>query len=116
MLQDLVLRRVGHLVDRAEERGGFVPRHVVRYLDRFGHCGDPTLGFAAVEVRLRLGEGGAVSLSRLRAVSTCGGRAMASEPGAARRTPDRPRGPARDRSPVGAEYALAEAVPVRAAS
>jgi hypothetical protein len=27
-------------------RGGFIASHVVRYLDRFGTCGDPNLGFA----------------------------------------------------------------------
>jgi hypothetical protein len=46
LLNDLVLRCVPTLVDLAEDRGGFVASHVVRYLDRFGRCGDPTQGFA----------------------------------------------------------------------
>ena len=45
LLNDLVLRCVPRLVDLAEERCGFLASHVVRYLDRFGHWGDPTTGW-----------------------------------------------------------------------
>lgn len=47
LLNDLVLRCLPKLVDLAEQRGGFLARHVVRYLERFGRCGDPTLGFGS---------------------------------------------------------------------
>ena len=40
-----MLRYVPTLVDPAEKRRGFVASHVVRYLDRFGHCGEPEQGF-----------------------------------------------------------------------
>ena len=78
LLNDLVLRSMPTLVDLAEERGGFVPRHVVRYLDRFGHCGEPEQGFAL----LRCGCG-ATKVVPFRChgralCPTCGGRAMAS--------------------------------------
>ena len=78
MLQDLVLRRVGHLVDRADARGGFVPRHVVRYLDRFGHCGDPTLGFALLTCACGLAKVVPFRCHACALCPTCGGRAMAS--------------------------------------
>ena len=78
MLQHLVLRRATELVDRAEERGGFVPSHVMRYLERFAHCADPTLGFALL--RCTCGAAKVVPFRcHARALCpTCGGRAMAA--------------------------------------
>lgn len=78
LLHDLVLRSMPTLVDLAEERGGFVPRHVVRYLDRFGHCGEPEQGFALLRCSC-----GAAKVVPFRChgralCPTCGGRAMAS--------------------------------------
>ena len=78
LLQDLVLRRVPHLVDRAEARGGFVPSHVVRYLDRFGHCGDPALGFALLTCACGLAKVVPFRCHACALCPTCGGRAMAS--------------------------------------
>ena len=77
-LHDLVLRCVPKLVDHLEAQDRYLPAHAVRYLDRFGHCGDPTLGFAL----LRCDCGGFRLLPfRCKArglCPTCGGRAMAS--------------------------------------
>ena len=75
MLQDLVLRRMPHLVDRAEERGGFVPSHVVRYLDRFGNCGDPNLGFALLRCTCGLAKVVPFRCHARALCPTCGGRA-----------------------------------------
>ena len=67
-----------NLVDRAEDRGGFLPSHIVRSLDRFGHCGDPTLGFALL--RCVCGRAKTVPFRcHVRGLCpTCGGRAMSS--------------------------------------
>jgi hypothetical protein len=78
MLQDLVLRRVAQLVDRAEERGGFVPSHVVRYLDRFAHCGDPTRGFALLRCSCGLAKVVPFRCHARALCPTCGGRAMSA--------------------------------------
>ena len=62
----------------AEDRGGFLPSNIVRSLDRFGHCGDPTLGFALL--RSVCGRAKTVPFRcHVRGLCpTCGGRAMSS--------------------------------------
>jgi hypothetical protein len=77
-LNDLVLRCVPKLVDRLEDQGRFLSGHVLRTLDRFGHCGDPERGFALLRC-----DCGAVKVLPFRCHArslcpTCGGRAMAS--------------------------------------
>ena len=78
LLNDLVLRCMPTLVDLAENRGGFVPSHVVRYLDRFGHCGDPTQGFALLRCDCGASKVVPVRCHARSLCPTCGGRAMAS--------------------------------------
>ena len=41
LLNDLLLECLHTSVDLAEDRGGFVASHVVRYLDRFGRAPTP---------------------------------------------------------------------------
>ena len=77
-LNELVRRCVPSLVDLLESRDRYLQAHVVRYLDRFGTCGDPTLGFALL--RCVCGRHKVLSFRcHGRALCpTCGGRAMAS--------------------------------------
>ena len=76
LLNELVLRRLPDLVDRAEQRGGFIASHVVRYLDRFGTCGD--LGFALLRCECGLAKVVPFSCKGRALCPTCGGRAMSS--------------------------------------
>ena len=78
LLNDLVLRCLSTLVDLAEERGGFVASHVVRYSDRFGRCGDPTLGLALLRCCCGASKVVPVRCHGRALCPTCGGRAMAS--------------------------------------
>jgi len=52
----------------------FVPRHVVRALDRFGHCGDPTLGFALLRCPCGSSKVVPVRCHGRSLCPTCGGR------------------------------------------
>ena len=78
LLNDLVLRCLPKLVDLAEHADRFVPRHVVRALERFGHCGDPTLGFALLRCPCGASNVVPVRCHGRSLCPTCGGRAMAS--------------------------------------
>ena len=78
MLQEMVLRQLPRLVDLAEARGGFISSHVVRYLHRFGTCGDPTLGFALLRCSCGLAKAVAFRCQGRGLCPTCGGRAMAT--------------------------------------
>ena len=78
LLNDLVLRCLPTLVDLAEDRGGFVASHVVRYLDRFGRWGDPTLGFALLRCCCGASKVVPVRCHGSALCPTCDGRAMAS--------------------------------------